>query len=164
MLKQFLAEVKTRKPIEGRVRLMLIGSALDDPEYIKVIEDKGGLVVADYNCFGDRNFGYPIELDDADVIGSLAKYYLSRNTCPRELDNRAAIHNEIIALCDEYSIQGVIYQKMRNCECWGGEIYYLEPDLKQIGKQVLQVEREEQLANIAQLAIRAEAFIEMLER
>ena len=164
MLKEFLAEAKNRKPIEGRVRLMLIGSALDNPEYIKVIEDRGGIVVADYNCFGDRNFGSPIEIDDTDVIGSLARYYLTRNTCPRELDNRPDIHNEIVALCKEYNVQGVVYQKMQNCECWGGESYYLEPDLKQIGKPVLQVEREEQMANIAQLAIRAEAFIEMLEQ
>ncbi|MFB0920201.1 MAG: 2-hydroxyacyl-CoA dehydratase family protein [Oscillospiraceae bacterium] len=164
MLREFLAEAKTRRPIDSRVRLMLIGSALDNSEYIKVIEDAGGLVVADYNCFGDRAFGAPIELDDADVMGSLARYYLTRNTCPRELDNRPAIHAEIVALCKEYSVQGVVYEKMQNCECWGGEIYYLEPDLKQIGIPVLQVEREEQMANIAQLAVRAEAFIEMLEK
>ena len=164
MLKEFLAEAKTRKPIEGRARLMLIGSALDNPEFIKVIEEKGGVVVADYNCFGERTFGAPIELDDNDVMGSLAKYYLDRNTCPRELDNRPAIHKEIVELCKEYGVQGVVYQKMQNCECWGGETYYLEPDLKAIGVPMLQVEREEQMANAGQLAIRAEAFIEMLEK
>lgn len=164
MLKEFLAEAKSRKPIEGRARLMLIGSALDNPDFIKVIEEKGGIVVADYNCFGDKAFGAPIVIDDKDVMGSLAKYYMGRNTCPRELDNRPAIHKEIVDTCKEYGVQGVIYAKMQNCECWGGESYYLEPDLKAIGVPMLQVEREEQMANAGQLAIRAEAFIEMLEK
>lgn len=164
MLKEFLAEAKTRKPVTGRARLMLIGSALDNPEFIKVIEDKGGIVVADYNCFGERAFCDPIVIDDNDVMGSIAKYYMGRNTCPRELDNRPAIHKEIVDLCKEYDVQGVVYAKMQNCECWGGESYYLEPDLKAIGVPMLQVEREEQMANAGQLAIRAEAFIEMLEK
>jgi benzoyl-CoA reductase/2-hydroxyglutaryl-CoA dehydratase subunit BcrC/BadD/HgdB len=164
LLKEFLAEAKTRKPIEGRARLMLIGSALDNPEYIKVIEDKGGIVVAEDNCFGERNFGEQLVVDDKDVLGSIAKYYLTRNTCPRSLDNRPAIHKEILEKAKAYGVKGVIYQKMQNCECWGGEAYYLEPALKDAGIPMLQVEREEQMANAGQLAIRAEAFIEMLDK
>ena len=163
-LKEFLADAKKRAPIEARARLMLIGSALDNPEYIKVIEDKGGIVITDDFCFGRKAFGEKIVLDDKDVMGSIAKYYLNRNTCPRSLDNRPAIHKGIVDACKEFSVQGVIYQKMQNCECWGGESYYLEPDLKAAGIPMLQVEREEQMANAGQLAIRAEAFVEMIEK
>lgn len=164
LLKEFLADAGNRKPVEGKVRVMVIGSALDNPEYLKVIEEKGALVVADDLCYATRNFGAPIEIDDADVLGSIAKYYLSRNTCPRDLDNRPAIHKEIVAKCKEFGVQGVIYEKMQNCECWGGEAYYLEPDLKAVGVPVLQLEREEHMANAGQLAIRAEAFVEMLDK
>lgn len=163
-LKEFLADAKGRAPITARARLMMIGSALDNPEYIKVIEDKGGLVVADDLCFGVKAFGDKIVVDDKDVMGSIANYYLNRNVCPRSLDNRPAIHKSIVDTCKEYSVQGVIYEKMQNCECWGGEAYYLEPDLKAAGVPMLQVEREEQMANAGQLAIRAEAFIEMIEK
>ena len=97
-------------------------------------------------------------------MGSLARYYLERNTCPRMLDNRSAIPDEIKNACEKYKVQGVIYEKMQNCECWGGEAFYLEPLLKDSGFPMLQVEREEQMANAGQLAIRAEAFIEMLEQ
>ncbi len=164
MLKDFLADAKNRKPIEARARLMIIGSALDNPEYIKVIEEKGGLIVADDLCFGRRAFGPQLEVDDSDVLGSIAKYYLERNVCPRSLDNRPTMHKEIADIAKEYNVQGVVYQKMQNCECWGGEAYYLEPDLKDIGIPMLQLEREEQMANAGQLAVRAEAFIEMLEK
>lgn len=164
MLKEFLADAKKRKPVECKARLMVIGSALDNPEYIKVIEEKGGVVVADYNCFGNKAFGDPIKIDDKDVMGSIAAYYMTRNTCPRELDNRPAIHKEIVAICKEYGVEGVIYQKMQNCECWGGESFFLEPDLKAIGVPMLQLEREEHMSNAGQLSIRAEAFIEMIEK
>ena len=163
-LKEFIADAGKRAPIEARARLLIIGSALDNPEYIKVIEDKGGLVVADELCFGNKAFGSKIVVDDKDVLGSIASYYLTRNTCPRSLDNRPAIHKEILDACKEYKVQGVIYAKMQNCECWGGEAYYLEPDLKAAGVPMLQVEREEQMANAGQLAIRAEAFVEMIEK
>ena len=36
--------------------------------------------------------------------------------------------------------------------------------LKAVGVPMLQVEREEQMANAGQLAIRAEAFVEMIEK
>ncbi|MEG2010336.1 MAG: 2-hydroxyacyl-CoA dehydratase family protein, partial [Oscillospiraceae bacterium] len=163
-LKEFLADVKTRKPVEVRARLLVIGSALDNPEYLKVIEDKGGIVVADALCFGSKAFGPQIVVDDKDVLGSIASYYLTRNTCPRSLDNRPAIHKEILDLCKEYDVQGVIYEKMQNCECWGGESFYLEPALKAAGIPMLQLEREEHMANAGQLAIRAEAFVEMIEK
>ena len=164
LVKEFLADAANRKPIEGKVRVMVIGSALDNPEYIKVIEEKGAMVVADDLCFGARHFGDEIAVDDADVLGSIARYYLTRNTCPRDLDSRPAIHKEIVAKCKAYGVQGVIYEKMQNCECWGGEAYYLEPDLKAAGIPMLQLEREEHLANVGQLAIRAEAFVEMLDK
>ena len=163
-MKEFLADAAKKEPIKARARLMMIGSALDNPDYVKVIEEKGGLIVADALCFGTRTFGEKIVLDDKDVMGSLARYYLERNTCPRMLDNRPAMHKEITDACKKYNVQGVVYEKMQNCECWGGEAYYLEPTLKEIGVPMLQLQREEQMSNAGQIAIRAEAFVEMIEK
>lgn len=165
LLKAFLADAKNRAPItDKRARLMIIGSALDNPGYLQVIEEKGGLFVADDLCFGSKTFNYAMEVDDKDVLGSLADYYLKRIVCPRMMDNRVQLQKDIVEACKEYKVDGVVYQKMQYCECWGGESLYLEPDLKAIGIPMLQVEREEHLANAGQLAIRAEAFIEMIEK
>ena len=164
MLKAFLADVKTRQPVgEYRARLMIIGSALDNPDYLKVIEDKGGLFVADTICFGSRPFVGQCEIDDKDVLGSIAKYYLDRLICPRMMSNRVELHDYIIKTAKEYKCDGVIYQKMQYCECWGGESVLLDDELKEAGIPLLTVEREEHLANAGQLAIRAEAFMEMIE-
>jgi len=165
LLKAFLADAKNRAPItDARARLMIIGSALDNPGYLKVIEEKGGLFVVDKLCYGSKPFQHVMEVDDKDVLGSVAKYYLTRIVCPRMMDCHVALQKEIVDSCKEYGVDGVIYEKMQYCECWGGESLYLEPDLKAIGVPMLIVEREEHLANAGQLAIRAEAFIEMIEK
>ncbi|NLW65916.1 MAG: 2-hydroxyacyl-CoA dehydratase [Clostridiales bacterium] len=165
MLKEFLADAKNRKPYtEQRARLMIIGSALDDPGYLKIVEDKGGIFVADALCFGTRAFPGQLEVDDKDVLGSIAKYYLERLVCPRMMDDRATLHEYIINTAKEYKVDGIIYEKMQYCECWGGESVLLEDELKEAGIPLLTVEREEHLANAGQLAIRAEAFIEMIEK
>ena len=163
LLKAFLADAKNRKPVEGRVRLMVIGSALDDPEYMHIIEDKGGLVVHDALCYGSRPFNNIMEIDEKLPLESIAKYYLTRLACPRMLDNRVQLQKWIVDTCKEWNIEGVVYEKMQYCECWGGESMYLEPDLKAVGIPMLILQREEHISNAGQLAIRAEAFVEMIE-
>lgn len=165
LLKAFLADADKRPPItDARARLMVIGSALDNPEYLKVIEDKGGLIVTDALCFGAMGFGEPLELDDNDVLGSLAGYYLDRLVCPRMMDKHLALHDHIVRAVRDFHADGVIYERMQNCEVWGGENVLLEKRLKDEGIPLLTVEREEIMANAGQLAIRAEAFVEMIEK
>ncbi|MEA4848674.1 MAG: 2-hydroxyacyl-CoA dehydratase family protein, partial [Clostridiaceae bacterium] len=97
LLKAFLADVPNRSPVYGyRARLMVIGSALDNPKYIEAIENKGGLVVADALCLGSMGFGEEHVINKIDVIGSIANYYLDRIVCPRMIDNRDALHELIL--------------------------------------------------------------------
>jgi benzoyl-CoA reductase/2-hydroxyglutaryl-CoA dehydratase subunit BcrC/BadD/HgdB len=71
LLKAFLADAPNRKHAAGyRARLMVIGSALDNPKYIEAIENKGGLVVADALCLGSMTFGEELKVDEKDVLGS----------------------------------------------------------------------------------------------
>lgn len=164
LLKAFLADAKNRTPItDHSIRLMVIGSALDDPEYTKVIEDAGALIVTDAMCYGSRYLWEPVELDDSNVLGSIANSYLSRPVCPRMLDGHEDMHEFIFEMIKEYKVDGVIYQKMHNCECWGGEGVYLNDLMKNANIPMLAVEREQLMANAGQLAIRVEAFIEMIK-
>lgn len=164
MLKAFLADANKRQPIDGsRARLMIIGSALDNPEYLRIIEDKGGVFVCDALCFGTMGFGEELKIE-GDVMESIAKYYLNRLVCPRMMDKHVEMHSFIEEKIKEYKVDGVIYERMQNCECWGGENVLLEKRMKELGVPLLTVEREEQLANAGQLAIRAEAFIEMIDK
>lgn len=165
LLESFLKDAKNRKPItDSRVRLMVIGSALDDPEYMKVIEDTGALVVADALCYGSRYLWEPVEIKDEDMMGSIAESYLTRSVCPRMLDGHDEMHSFIFNMIKEYKVDGVIFQKMQNCECWGGEGVYLNKLMEDENIPMLSVEREQLMANAGQLAIRVEAFVEMIEK
>lgn len=165
LLKAFLADAKNRKPVtEHRARLMVIGSGLDDPRYMELIESKGGLVVQDALCFGQRGFEKPMEIDDKDVLGSIAKYYLERLVCPRMMDKHFEMDDYIIDACKEWNVDGILYQRMQYCEIWGGEAVYFQDRLKDAGIPILTVEREEQMTNEGQLGIRVEAFVEMIEK
>ena len=165
LLEAFLADAPNRRPVEGyRARMMMIGSALDNPKYIEAIENKGGLIVADTLCLGSMGFGDELKPDPDDVMGSIANYYLDRIVCPRMIDNRDKLHDLIVSRAGEYRVDGLIYEKMQNCECWGGENTFLEPLLKEAEIPLLYLEREEKLANLGQLEIRAEAFVEMVEK
>lgn len=165
LLKAFLADVENVKRPEGyRSRLMLIGSALDNPEYIRIIEGKGALVVADTLCFGSQMFGDELPLDKGDALKSVADYYLDRLVCPRMVDNRDAMHEYILKTAKEFKVDGVIYEKMQFCECWGGENVFLEQELKEANLPLLNIEREQKIANAGQLEVRVEAFIEMIEK
>ena len=164
LLKGFLKDAKNRTPItDNRTRLMVIGSALDNPEYMKVIEDKGGLIVADALCFGSRYLWEPVELDNNDVLGSIAKSYLTRPVCPRMIDLHDELHEVIQNMVEEYKVEGIIYEKLQNCECWGGEGFYLNDLMKKANIPMLTLDREELMSNVGQLEVRTEAFIEMIE-
>lgn len=165
LLKAFLEDVKNRKPItEHRARLMVIGSSLDDPRYLELVESKGGLVVQDALCFGQRGFEKPMEIDDNDVLGSITKYYLERLVCPRMMDKHFEMDDYIIEACKKWNVDGILYQRMQYCEVWGGEAVYFQDRLKNAGIPILTVEREEQMTNEGQLGIRVEAFVEMIEK
>ena len=54
-LKETLAEIKKRKPepeFPFRARVVVAGSEIDDPEFTKLLEGCGAMVVADRYCFG----------------------------------------------------------------------------------------------------------------
>lgn len=164
MLKAYLEDAKKREPLTGyRARILMIGSSLDTPDYIKTIENKGGLVVADSLCYGTMPYERDIVLSGS-ALDSVSDYYMKRLICPRMIDNRDELHEFILNRAKEYQADGVIYQKMQNCECWGGENVLLAQELKALGLPELNLEREQKLANMGQLEIRAEAFIEMVEK
>jgi benzoyl-CoA reductase subunit C len=162
LLRRYLEKLRKHGPVtKYRARLMVIGSALDDPAFIKIIEDQGGLVVTDAQCFGSRYLWEPVEIE-GDIMFSLAKSYLNRATCPRMMDQHVAIFSFIKDMVQRFKVDGIIYQKMKFCDLWGGESLFLEKKLKEANIPVLALQREEIMTNASQIATRVEAFIEMI--
>jgi benzoyl-CoA reductase/2-hydroxyglutaryl-CoA dehydratase subunit BcrC/BadD/HgdB len=164
LLRAFLAdcEGKTSDKV-WPARVMVAGSAMDDPEFIKAIEDFGCLVVADMNSFGLRFLRDEIPYDENDVLASLGKYYINRSSCPRMVDQTDELHEYVLDAVKEYRVDGVILEKLSNCDKWQSEVPILADVLTAAGIPNVQIERDEQMGSGGQLGIRIEAFREMLE-
>ncbi|MEG1108997.1 MAG: 2-hydroxyacyl-CoA dehydratase family protein [Oscillospiraceae bacterium] len=164
-LKAALADMEGREPVpEFGARVMLVGSALDDPDYVREIEACGCLVVADLNSFGVRFLRDELPYEESDVMASISKYYLSRSSCPRMMDGSDSIHQYIFDTAEEYRADGVIIERLSHCDKWENEGEALGMALKKKGIPFISMERLQQKTAPGQLQIRVEAFREMLEK
>jgi benzoyl-CoA reductase subunit C len=166
MLRELLDELSgVEGPGDQRARLMIVGGILDDPAYVKVIEDQGGLVVTDSLCFGTRIMWVEVDESVSDPLEALAKYYVAeRPSCPRfygEHDNRA---NYVIDMCREFKCDGVIAERLMFCDSWLVEHYMLGQDLKAAGIPMLKLDREYITGGVGQLRTRVQAFLETIGR
>ena len=79
-LRETLQELRTREPDPKpgyRARVLIAGSEIDDPEFTKMCEMAGGLVVADRYCFGSMPGREEIPLEE--LLFSQDFGFLARN-------------------------------------------------------------------------------------
>lgn len=166
MLHELLEELNEAEGISDyRARLMVIGSILDNPAYIKVIEDVGGLVVTDSTCFGTRIFWTGVDEGESDPLTALAKYYIQdKQACPRMFDTQPKRAKFIKDMIKEFKVDGVIGERMMFCDLWTGELYMLNKELKDAAIPFLQLDREYITAGMGQVRTRAQAFLERIGR
>jgi benzoyl-CoA reductase subunit C len=163
LLKEALQEISGRPGLSNyKARLMIAGSALDDPTFIKTIEDLGGLVCTDALCFGNRYFWEPVETD-GNLLGNLARSYLNRPCCPRIVNQFTKKDEYFEKLIKDYRIDGVIHERMRYCDLGGGDLLYVQTKLKEMNIPLLALEKEYWLTGVGQLRTRVQAFLESLE-
>ena len=166
LLGEFLDELGEREGIGTyRARLMITGGILDDPAWVRAIEDVGGLVVTDGTCFGTRLMWDDIDEKLEDPIEALARYYLAdRPSCPRVFDTQEKRSQFTAKMCREFNCDGIIGEKMVFCDQWDVEGYLLDLDLKKEGIPFLRLEREYITSGTGQLKTRVQAFIESMEK
>jgi bzd-type benzoyl-CoA reductase N subunit len=150
---------------DHRARLMVIGGELDNPEYFKVIEDQGGLVVTDTVCFGSRMIWVDVEEDTDDPLRALAQYYVvDRPPCARMYTEYPRRLDFIKNLIKDFNVDGVIFQRLTFCELWGFEQYSITNDFKELDVPLLCLDREYTLSAVGQLRTRVQAFLETIGR
>ena len=148
-----------------RARLMIVGSILDEPAYIKVIEDQGGLVVTDSLCFGSRVLWKDVDEKASDPIAALAQYHIaSRPSCPRMFGDHPRRVDFLRDMVREFKVDGVIGERLVFCDNWAGEAFMLASDFKDDGIPFLELDREYTLSGVGQLRTRVQAFLETIGR
>ena len=164
-LREFIDEAKKREPIEDYdARLMVIGSSMDDPEYMQILEKNGAIVVTDCHCFGSRYLWEDVICgEEDDPIEAIAKCYLSRPVCPRMCNLHDELFDFIMQMVKDFNVDGIVYLRMKNCVPWGGEGAFFKDQFQEAGIPVLTLEREEITTNMGQVSVRVDAFTEMIE-
>jgi benzoyl-CoA reductase subunit C len=147
-----------------RARLMVLGGELDDPGYLEVIEDQGGLVVTDSLCFGSRMLWKDVEEGTDDPMTAIARFYVAeRPSCPRvfgKYEQRAAFVREMIR---DFQVDGVILERLAFCDLWGFEQFTIKNDFQDWGVPLMMLDREYTLSGVGQLKTRVQAFLETIE-
>ena len=156
-------ELEGREGIKNyRARLMVVGGHLHDPEFIKIIESQGGMVVADRFCTGTIPGFKTIELNSDNPYKTLAEYTFSKTLCPRMMEDFDRRLNTIIDTVKEYRVDGVVLEIIKFCDLWGVDSMPLVAALRRKGIPVLKLEREYRLRSEGQLRTRVQAFIESM--
>ena len=164
-MSQLLIEVKNRNGAGNyKARLLVASPILDNPNYLKVMEDAGGLVVSDYLCFGTRAIWNNVDESTDDPMEAIAQRYMERLSCPRMMGDYERRLDFIKDSINEYDVDGVVCTRLTFCELWGGENYMLREDMKKLDVPALVLEREHKLDSVGQLKTRIQAFLEILEK
>ncbi len=169
-LEETLEELKTREPepkFPFRARVALVGSEIDDPDFTKLIESCGAMVVADRYCFGSFPGREQIEvLPGESAFDAICRHYLQWNQCARFMDGDKIDqrHNEVRKLVENFRADGVIYENMKFCEFWSYEkVLANHIFTNELHIPCCTIEKEYALGAAGQLRTRFQAFIESLE-
>lgn len=169
-LRETLEEVKLREPDtkkKFRAKVVLVGSEIDDPELIKLIEDAGALVVADRYCFGSFPGRQEIVLrENESILSSICRQYLEQSLCPRYVSQEKKDQRWDFAenLYKEYHADGIIYEQIQFCDYWCYEralASHIMSEERNI--PALSVDRPYMSRTSGQLRTRVQAFVESLE-
>ena len=169
-LRETLEEIKTRVPDEKkkyRIRVVVVGSEIDDPDLIKLMEENGALVVADRFCYGSFPGRQEIILNDEEpVLKQICRQYLQKTECPRHCAPHRVKHRYdfVNQLVHDFHADGVIYEQMKFCTYWSYErtlaSYVMNEEYK---IPTLSIDRPYRARSSGQLRTRIQAFVEKVE-
>jgi len=154
--------------LEGRVvskpddiRIFLGTNHLEEPEHLKMIEDLGGIVVADNTCFGYSCFNELVQTPDGcDYIKQLAIRYLSKLSCPRMQKDYKKRLDFVKESFIEYKADAAIIEHLKFCAYWAGTAYLYKTELEKFEYPVLSLDRNMYEGSSGQIKTRIQALFE----
>lgn len=147
--------------VEAPLRLMLLGSVIDDVELVGLIESLGAQVVTDDSCTGTRYF-WDQATPQGDLLTRLARFYLHKPPCPiKDMEERRR-PGHVLSLARDYGVQGAIFVQEKFCDPHAADFPALRAALEKVGIPSLRLEVDI-TTPLGQLRTRIEAFLEMLK-
>ena len=169
-LRETLEELKTREPDDKpnyKIKVLLAGSENDDPDFVKLIEGCGALVVADRHCYGSLESRQHIDIKEGeDPLAAVARHYLLTSQCARFMEQQEMRHRkkQLADYAKEYKADGIIVESNKFCEYWSFERMIDTIVLpRDFGYPVCSIEKEYINTASGQLRTRFQAFVESVE-
>ncbi|MHA1250889.1 MAG: 2-hydroxyacyl-CoA dehydratase, partial [Candidatus Helarchaeota archaeon] len=144
-----------------RARFLLAGSYIDNPDFYRIFEDVGGLIVADSLCYSVRYFWNPSSSTN-DPLNDIVNTYYNKISCPRMMDQHQQRLDFILKQIKDAKVDGVILERMEFCDLHGVDNMLFMHELEEMNIPVLSLDREYLMSDIARFKTRAEAFIEQI--
>ena len=130
-----------------------------------LIEESGGVVVADETCSANRMLYDMTAVDEwlvNDMVDSLADKYLKPCTCPI-FTNNLDRQRRLLELAASFNVDGVIYQAFAGCQVYEMEQGITADALNAKNIPMLYVETDYSPDDMGQLSTRIEAFLESIK-
>ena len=163
LLERRLAQIESAGGTARGPRLMMIGGTLDDPGFLEAIESLGATIVTDQLCCGAKTFSTQAE-ESGDPIEAIARRMLDHTPCPRMLSDYPKRLSSLAAAVQQHRVEGIICERLKFCDLWGGEVEMLRRSVRQeLQVPLLVIERDYLTAGgTGQLRTRVQAFLETL--
>lgn len=130
-----------------------------------LIEEAGGVVVADESCSANRMLYDMTAVDEwlvNDMVDSLADKYLKPCTCPIFTKNEDR-KRRLLDLVKTFNADGVVYQAFSGCQVYEMEYRSVAEEFNKAGIPMLYVETDYSPDDKGQLSTRIEAFLESMK-
>jgi len=163
MADDLLKDLENGEPVNrnARARIIVIGGELDEPAFMRVVEEQGAAVVADEICFSTRYYSQLVP-DSGDPIETLCESYMFSIPCARMIGAFPDRYERIQSLMKKYNAEGAIFQRMKFCDPWGGDAHNLLHRKKSSPMHLLVLDREYGVVSTGQIKTRVQAFLESM--
>jgi benzoyl-CoA reductase/2-hydroxyglutaryl-CoA dehydratase subunit BcrC/BadD/HgdB len=163
LMEQLLDEIQSSgREIKKGKRLMIIGSDLHNANLMANLETLDAVVVVDEMDIGIRRAWGQVDAK-LPPMEALARYYVLGRPVDKHNWNSDGRLKFIGELAEQYKVDGVVSEIVRFCTYNGWDKFDLKKQMQERGIPMLEIDLEYGHPAGAQVKIRAEAFMEMLE-
>jgi benzoyl-CoA reductase/2-hydroxyglutaryl-CoA dehydratase subunit BcrC/BadD/HgdB len=160
MLEDLMQALPDRPHQREGMPVLVSGSLVEDPRVMGLIEESGGMVVADDLCTGIRSFD-PVDGKGADPLERLMDRMMNHFPCPSRSSAEERIPR-ILHLMRESDAKGVVFLFQKFCTPHLADYPYLGGELRKMGIPCTMVEMEESGLAEERLKTRLEGFFETM--
>jgi benzoyl-CoA reductase subunit C len=163
LMEQLLDEIETTgREIEKSRRIMIVGNDIHNTNLIARLESLDAIVVVDELNMGIRYAWGQVDTD-LPPLEALARYYVLGRPVDMHTWNSDGRLEFIGEMTEEYKVDGIVSEIVRFCTYNGWDKWDLKKQMAERGIPILDIDLEYGHPAGAQVEIRAEAFMEMLE-